>query len=499
MSTLAQYNREQKALYVQQRERSADNQTRQIEAAVASLQSVLQRTLKKRSYALDFASLVKIESYPIFDARGLDKREPEPVPDSFMPPPLSLIAGLIPALRVRYDDSVREAQIRFEEAQKSWKARDKERAEKLEQLQAEHRVSCERIDARNTAARNAALELEQKCKSLDPIGLSDYFTQVVQIYRPFARSLSGIRAGYVADSNHLVLEVEVPAADVVPQVSQFRYVKKSDEIVPVRRTASSSRAVYADFLAQIAISVLYVGFSADVFGAVQTLTLNCFVNTIDPSTGKPIRPCLISVRCTRDVFDTLELSNVEPVACLKGLHAQVSRSAHELEPVKPLVEFNMVDPRFIEKSDVLSALDSRPNLAELSPSEFESLMTNLFEKMGLETKLTRPSRDGGVDCVAWDMRPVIGGKVVIQAKRYRRTVGVSAVRDLTGTLLNEGAAKGILVTTSGYGKSAFEFANNKPIELITGSNLLYLLKEHAHVDAKIEFPEDWIDPIEQDV
>ena len=41
------------------------------------------------------------------------------------------------------------------------------------------------------------------------------------------------------------------------------------------------------------------------------------------------------------------------------------------------------------------------------------------------------------------MRPVIGGKVVVQAKRYKNTVGVSAVRDLFGTMHNEGAAKGI--------------------------------------------------------
>ena len=39
-----------------------------------------------------------------------------------------------------------------------------------------------------------------------------------------------------------------------------------------------------------------------------------------------------------------------------------------------------------------------------------------------------PSRDGGVDCVAYDTRPIFGGKVVIQAKRYKNTVGVSAVR-----------------------------------------------------------------------
>jgi restriction system protein len=86
-------------------------------------------------------------------------------------------------------------------------------------------------------------------------------------------------------------------------------------------------------------------------------------------------------------------------------------------------------------------------------------------------------------------------RIVEFARSYTSGVpeAVSAVRDLFGTLHNEGAAKGILVTTSGFGKAAYEFANNKPIELITGSNLLYLLKEHADVEAKIEIPPDWVD------
>jgi restriction system protein len=59
-------------------------------------------------------------------------------------------------------------------------------------------------------------------------------------------------------------------------------------------------------------------------------------------------------------------------------------------------------------------------------------------------KITRASRDHGVDAVAFDPNPIRGGKIVIQAKRYTNTVSVSSVRDLYGTIMNEGANKGIL-------------------------------------------------------
>ena len=94
----------------------------------------------------------------------------------------------------------------------------------------------------------------------------------------------------------------------------------------------------------------------------------------------------------------------------------------------------------------------------------------------------------GVDAVAFDSDPIRGGKIVIQAKRYTNVVGVSAVRDLYGTLINEGAMKGILVTTSYYGNDAYEFAKDKPIQLIDGAGLLGLLQKHGH-KARIDLQE----------
>jgi restriction system protein len=90
--------------------------------------------------------------------------------------------------------------------------------------------------------------------------------------------------------------------------------------------------------------------------------------------------------------------------------------------------------------------------------------------------------------VAFDPDPIRGGKLVIQAKRYTNTVGVSAVRDLYGSVINEGAAKDILVTTADYVPDAYEFAKGKPLTLLNGNNLLHFLEKHGH-NAKIDIQE----------
>ncbi len=266
---------------------------------------------------------------------------------------------------------------------------------------------------------------------------------------------------------------------------QYKYVKSRDEIQESARPAKEIKSLYASLIAQVTLRTIHELIEADRNTFIEAVTFNGMLEAIDPRSGRMTRSCVISLRVAREAFDELDLANVDPSACLSMLNASVSRSPEQLAAVKPVIEFEMVDRRFIEETDILSDLDHRPNLLELSPSEFESLIQNLFSKMGLDTKQTRASRDGGIDCVAFDSRPIFGGKVVIQAKRYKNRVDVSAVRDLFGSMQNEGATKGILVTTSGYGPTAFEFAQGKPLELIDGSSLLYLLKEHANIDARI--------------
>jgi len=152
--------------------------------------------------------------------------------------------------------------------------------------------------------------------------------------------------------------------------------------------------------------------------------------------------------------------------------------------VPPIITINREDKRFIGGRAVAGSLAESANLAAMDWEDFEHFIRELFEKEfakgGGEVKVTQASRDRGVDAIAFDPDPIRGGKIVIQAKRYTNTVDVSAVRDLYGTVLNEGATKGILVTTSNYGPDAYEFAKDKPLTLLNGAHLLHLLEKHGH-------------------
>ena len=216
------------------------------------------------------------------------------------------------------------------------------------------------------------------------------------------------------------------------------------------------------------------------------------MKSIDPATGSEAHGCILSVQAGRDEFTCLDLRRVEPKACFKSLKGVGSSRLTDLTPIRPIVKLNKEDARFVEAYGVVEGIDERTNLAGMDWQDFENLIREIFEKEfssnGGEVKITQASRDGGVDAVAFDNDPLRGGKIVIQAKRYTNTVGVSAVRDLYGTVQHEGAMKGILVTTATFGSDAYEFARDKPITLISGAELLGLLERHGH-RAKINLAE----------
>ncbi len=445
-------------------------------------------------HRLDFESLKTPLKLPEFVPSALGEAEQAPRPENYLPKPPSLFARIFSKARVQHQQAIRESRVKFDADVAAHRDREKARQAALGVARAEHEEKVRKIREKTVRQNSAIDALRSDYENGKKEGLTQYCEAVLSGQSNPVGWPESLRIAYASESKQLVVEYDLPGFDIIPGVSGHKYVRSKKEIITTGRSDAERKRLYANLIAQASLRIVHLLFNADYAGHVDSIVFNGHVEAIDQATGRQVHPCLVTLRTTRSLFSDLDLARVDPETCLKGLSASVSKRPSELAPVRPVLEFSMVDPRFVKEEEIISGLDNRTNLMDLNPREFESLITNLFTKMGLETRQTRPSRDGGVDCVAYDPRPIFGGKVVIQAKRYKNTVGVSAIRDLYGTVQNEGASKGILVTTSGFGRASFEFANGKPLELLNGSNLLYLLSEHAGVEAKIEMPEDWKDP-----
>jgi restriction system protein len=300
-------------------------------------------------------------------------------------------------------------------------------------------------------------------------------------------------AQYIPESSELWVEYELPRQQVIPAMTGYRYVKSKDAIQPVPRKDTEIKKLYEELIARVALRTLAEAFDVAPVTLVSGIVFNGYVSAKDRATGKAVRPLVLSVHAMRDSFAEIVLDEPEldPKACLKGfLNALISPHPYDLEPVEPVLKFDLSRYKFVEEMDVIAGLDSRPDLLALTPGEFEHLTRKLFEAMGMKSWKTQDSKDDGVDAVAINEDPVVGGLCIIQAKRYSKIVGIEAVHALAGVMDDKNAAKGVLVTTSWVGKASRDFAarNGSRIEIIEGRNLKYLLKKHLNLNVLISLP-----------
>ncbi len=296
---------------------------------------------------------------------------------------------------------------------------------------------------------------------------------------------------YNPDSKMLIIDITLPTVDNLPNLKKVTYVKSSGEYKESYQSDAFMKKIYDKAIYDIVLLTLKAIFDANDPN-IEAVVLNGKVNTIDKSTGKAISPYILSVNISKESFKELNLEYIDSKEWFKSSKGISAATFTKITPVAPVVEISREDPRFIDGYEVADTLDESVNLAAIDWQDFENLIREVFAEEfnsnGGEVKITQASRDGGVDAIAFDPDPIRGGKIVIQAKRYTNVVGVSAVRDLYGTVMNEGATKGILVTTSNYGNDAYEFAKGKPLTLMNGANLLFLLEKHGH-KAKIDLKE----------
>ena len=97
----------------------------------------------------------------------------------------------------------------------------------------------------------------------------------------------------------------------------------------------------------------------------------------------------------------------------------------------------------------------------LSGKAFEEYLRAQFKHKGYRVAQTEDSHDYGADLLLKKR----GELIVVQAKRYDRNVGLSAVQQAVGAIAYYGADRAMVVTNSGFTKSARRLARHNDVEL----------------------------------
>ena len=472
--------------------------TDEAQKVLDDLESTLKHTLSVDD-AIDWSSLLDNKPFPkhkpSMPKPVLIPNEPKQSDQKYQPT-LGFFDKIFTGSRKRKED---EAKALFLNDHSSWVEKRKSIESQNKENEQKHSKdvdSWEReksdYEKRQQANNNLIKEKQEQYVNKEAGAITDYCEMVLSnsIYPDYFPQEWDIE--YQQETNILIVDYSLPDLDSIPTLKSVKYVMSRDEFSETHLSAAALNKLYDDLLYQIALRTIHELYEADIVDALKSIVFNGWVDSVDKATGQNANSCIMSLQATKDEFLSINLEKVEPKACFKQLKGVGSSKLHGLSPVAPIININKDDRRFVSAYSVVDEVGETNNLAAMDWQDFENLIREVFEKefvsSGGEVKITQASRDGGVDAIAFDPDPIRGGKIVIQAKRYTNVVGVSAVRDLYGTTVNEGATKGILVTTADFGPDAYEFAKGKPLTLLNGGNLLHLLDKHGH-KAKIDLKE----------
>lgn len=464
-----------------------------------------------RSYELAFSIIGEEPAYP--QRPPVRPGDVEPLPfwtpwkpvfdePSFTPPlwgaKLSFLNGFVMDVHKAEFDKVAAAKARKEELLAKCDERNKEvrnLAEKAQKLfedavarQEKAFVTAAETYQKNMVAFNAAFKQEQsamtglRAECLRP-GESGLVKRIelafVSMILPSFVSGEG-ETKFDSESGIVIHEHRFPDLSGIEWIKQME-LKSGWTKKPANQKEKKEAAVrlHPSLCLRLAAEIARL----DDEGVVKAIAINGWADYMEKSTGQRKRAYCASMFATKAQILALNLSALDPLEAFAALKGIAARSL-ELTPVAPIMRLDTNDPRFVDAKEILSKMAEGENLAAMDWEDFEHLCRELFERAfasaGAEVKVTQASRDQGVDAVVFDPDPLRGGKIVIQAKRYTNTVDVSAVRDLFGSVMNEGALKGILVTTSHFGPESYSFIKDKPLTLINGNELLGLLEKHGY-------------------
>ncbi|MFC4712959.1 restriction endonuclease [Planococcus dechangensis] len=134
---------------------------------------------------------------------------------------------------------------------------------------------------------------------------------------------------------------------------------------------------------------------------------------------------------------------------------------------------NVIRKQKLKKSGILE-------VDKMKGKEFEEYLRVLFIERGYQVRLTPATGDYGADLVLSQN----GRKTIVQAKRYKKNVGIKAVQEIASAKQHYRADECWVVTNSGYTEPARKLAQSNQVQLVDRTLLMKWMLEMKKQDEK---------------
>ncbi|MGG6309804.1 restriction endonuclease [Paenibacillus macerans] len=116
----------------------------------------------------------------------------------------------------------------------------------------------------------------------------------------------------------------------------------------------------------------------------------------------------------------------------------------------------------------------RSGIADIDKMEgvqFERYLGYLFQAQGYNVKVTKAAGDYGADLILQKDRK----RIIVQAKRYSKNVGIKAVQEAQAAIAYYSASQAWVVTNSDYTAAAYDLAKSNGVRLINRDSLIEMI------------------------
>ena len=187
----------------------------------------------------------------------------------------------------------------------------------------------------------------------------------------------------------------------------------------------------------------------------------------------PITPAILR----QEIPEFAEFATVKP-------KESINKALSTL-PIEEKTPTEQMDEAFATiKEDLVEDLLTK--LHSVDPQRFEHIVVDLLVKMGYggniedAAQITRYRKDDGIDGVIKEDKLGLD-KIYVQAKRWITTVGKPDIHGFIGALSEQGANKGVFITTSKFSSEARQFKPKSDVKviLIDGRELCQYMIEYG--------------------